>query len=147
MADRSNRVLAVIAGLTIALIAVAAILASTQKEKTLSTGSPEGIVQLYLTNIIAKKNDKAALLFAKDSTCTAADLDRAYVSEDFRASLITTEVSNDRAYVKINLTYSSGGPFDNGYSEYQTYRLDKEDGQWRIAGIPWPLYDCGVVKK
>jgi hypothetical protein len=147
MADRSNRVLAIIASFTLVAIALAAFMISTGKERTLTAGSPEAVIQSYLKNIIDKKNDRAALLFAQDSTCTAADLDRSFFDDNFRASLISTEVTNNRAYVKVNLTFSSGGPFDSGYSEKQSYRLDKEDGQWRIAGIPWPLYDCGVSKK
>lgn len=143
----ANRVLAIIVAVTVLLIATAAILTTTRETKTLSPDSPEGVVQLYLENVINGKNDLAAKNFASDSLCNASDIDRAYFTEDFRVSLVNTEITGDRAYVKIDVNYSSGGPFDSGYSEIQNYRLIKESGAWKITGIPWPLYDCGVTKK
>ena len=143
----ANRVLAVIASLTIVLIAIGAVLSATHKSKTLSADSPEGVIQMYLKNVIVGKNDLAASYFSSDSVCKASDIDRAYFSEDFRVNLVNTEITGDRAYVKVDINYASGGPFDSGYSETQNYRLNKENGKWKISGIPWTLYDCGVVKQ
>lgn len=143
----ANRILVVIVLFTVILIAVAAYLSSTRETKELSSSSPEGVVQLYLTAITEKKNDLAATYFSSDSTCNADDIDRAYVSQDYRVALVGTELTGDRAYVKVDVNFSTGGPFDSGYTENQTYRLIKNNGIWRITGIPWPLYDCGVINK
>lgn len=143
----ANRVLAIIASLTIVLIAIAAVLSATHKSKTLSADSPEGVIQMYLKNVIVGKNDLAASYFSSDSVCKASDIDRAYFPEDFRVNLVNTEITGDRAYVKVDINYASGGPFDSGYSEKQNYRLIKENGRWKISGIPWPLYDCGVIEQ
>jgi len=129
------------------LIAILTILSATHKSKTLSADSPEGVIQMYLKNVIVGKNDLAASYFSSDSVCKASDIDRAYFSEDFRVNLVNTEITGDRAYVKVDINYASGGPFDSGYSEKQNYRLIKENGRWKISGIPWPLYDCGVIKQ
>lgn len=42
---------------------------------------------------------------------------------------------------------SSGGPFNDYYTEKHSFRLVKESGSWRIQGIPWPMYSCGEMNK
>ena len=140
----ANRFLLIILFVTVGLLAVAAFLTSNRDSKSYSANSPEGVIQLYLNAVIDGKLDKAATYFSKDSTCSATDIDRAYVSDNFRVNLSGTEVTANRAYVKIEVEFTNGGPFENGYSEKQTYRLAQEAGVWKILGIPWPLYDCGV---
>jgi len=120
----ANRFLLIILFVTVGLLAVAAFLTSNRDSKSYSANSPEGVIQLYLNAVIDGKHDKAATYFSKDSTCSATDI--------------------DRAYVKVEVEFTNGGPFENGYSEKQTYRLAQEAGVWKILGIPWPLYDCGV---
>ena len=72
----SNRILLIIAGLSLILVALSAVLAANRDEVELSPTKPEGVVQLYLKAIIEGKNDQAASYFASKSECDASDIDR-----------------------------------------------------------------------
>ncbi len=143
----SNRILAVIVIAALVLSAVSALVSSLREDVKFSANTPEGVVQLYLTAIIAGKNDQAASYFSSDSTCNASDIDRAYVSDTLRVNLVSTSIDGNSAYVKIDANTGASGPFDDGYTESHTYRLTQESGKWLIEGIPWPLWDCGTVNK
>lgn len=143
----SNRILLIIAGLSLILVALSAVLTANRDEVELSPTKPEGVVQLYLKAIIEGKNDQAASYFASKSECDASDIDRAYISDTLRINLVSTSQEGESAYVKIDANTGSGGPFEDGYTESHTYRLIKEAGSWRIEGIPWPLWDCGTITK
>jgi hypothetical protein len=75
------------------------------------------------------------------------DIDRAYISDSLRVNLVSSEISGNSAYVKIDANEGSDGLFDSGYTQSHTYRLIQESNQWRLQGIPWPLWDCGTVVK
>lgn len=143
----SNRILALIVIAALVLSTVSALVSALREDVKLSANTPEGVVQLYLTAIIAGKNDQAASYFASDSTCDAADIDRAYVSDTLRVNLVSTSIDGSSAYVKIDANTGASGPFDDGYTESHTYRLTQESGKWLIEGIPWPLWDCGTTDK
>lgn len=143
----SNRILALIVIAALVLSAVSALVSALREDVKLSANTPEGVVQLYLTAIIAGKNDQAASYFASDSTCDASDIDRAYVSDTLRVNLVSTSIDGSSAYVKIDANTGASGPFDDGYTESHTYRLTQESGKWLIEGIPWPLWDCGNLNK
>lgn len=143
----SNRILALIVIAALVLSTVSALVSALREDVKLSANTPEGVVQLYLTAIISGKNDQAASYFASDSTCDAADIDRAYVSDTLRVNLVSTSIDGSSAYVKIDANTGASGPFDDGYTESHTYRLTQESGKWLIEGIPWPLWDCGTADK
>lgn len=143
----SNRILALVVVVALALSVVSALVSSLREEVRLSATTPEGVVQLYLTSIIEGKNDQAASYFAIDSTCEASDIDRAYVSDSLRVNLVSTSIDGSSAYVKIDANTGASGPFDDGFTESHTYRLSKESGKWLIEGIPWPLWECGTINK
>jgi hypothetical protein len=143
----SNRILALVVVVALALSVVSALVSSLRDEVKLSATTPEGVVQLYLTSIIEGKNDQAASYFAIDSTCDASDIDRAYVSDTLRVNLVSTSMDDSSAYVKIDANTGASGPFDDGFTESHTYRLRKESGKWLIEGIPWPLWECGTINK
>ena len=142
----SNRILIGIGLVALALVVVAAFLTRNRSEENFASGTPEAAVQAFLKAAIDGKNDQAISYLSTTSRCTANDLDRTYISDSMRISLISSEIQGESAFVKITTEYSDNGPFGSGYSEEHSYRLARESGQWRILGIPWPLYDCGVVK-
>jgi hypothetical protein len=148
-ADRrgTNQILSVIVFLTIALAAVAAFLTSTQETKEYSSTSPEGIVQMYLRAVIDGKNEEAVRYFSQSSTCDATDIDRSWMPENVRVNLTDSRVESDKAYIDVAVDISSGGPFDDYYTEKHTFRLSRENGSWKILGIPWPLYSCDELNK
>lgn len=143
---QSNRILLGIGLLALALVVVASLLTMNRSEQNFKSGTPEATVQAYLKAAIDGKNELAISYLTSMTKCTADDLDRTYISDSMRISLLSSEIQGESAFVKIDAEYSDGGPFGSGYSEGHSYRLAKESGQWRILGIPWPLYDCGVVK-
>lgn len=138
----SQRILTLLVIITIALAAAAAFLSSTRQSKDFAPGTPEGVVQLYLKAIISDRNDNAAKYFSSTTTCDATDLDRTWTPESVRVNLSNVDLEGDKAFIDVAVDISSGGPFDDYYTENHTFRLAKESGNWRILGIPWPLYSC-----
>lgn len=143
----ANGILATIAILIIALITTSILISNNQEDKQFATTTPEGVVQTYLEAVIEGKHDQAASLFVAGSECDAADIDRAYISESLRVNLVSSEIEGDSAYVKIDANMNSGALFDDGYTESHTYRLKRENGNWRLEGIPWPVWDCNEDTK
>jgi len=148
-ADRrgTNQILSAIVFLTIVLAAVAAFLTSTQDTKEYATSTPEGVVQLYLRAVIDGKHEEAVKYFSQSSTCDATDIDRSWMPENVRVNLSDSRIESDRAYIDVAVDISSGGPFDDYYTEKHTFRLSRENGIWKILGIPWPLYSCDELNK
>lgn len=144
---RANGVLALIAAVALLLIAVSLFVTSNREATKYAPDTPEGVVQLYLKAIIEGKHDKAADYFVADSECDASDIDRAYVSDTLRVNLVSSEIDGNAAYVKIEANLGSSTLFESGYNESHTYRLTRESSNWRLLGIPWPLWDCGEINK
>ena len=145
--QKANQILVKILVVTLALAAVAAYLTVSQETKEYNPSSPERIVQMYLRDVIAKKNEGAVQYLAQDSNCDATDLDRSWMPENVRVNLRETRMEGNRAFVDVAVDIASGGPFDNYYTENHTYRLIRENSAWRILGIPWPMYSCDEVTK
>lgn len=145
MTSRANRVLAIVVGVVVVAGVVAAVLTATHDVPTYDRRTPEGVVQAYLIAVIDGDHDAAAAFLAPGSACTVDDLDRAYVPDGVRVVLRDTTVDGDTAEVAVDITSSSGGPLDSSeFTEQQTFRLRQADGDWRITGRPWPMYDCAV---
>ena len=137
-------------GIVIALILIIAVtvaVTSSSSTKTLSVGSPEKVVQEYLVALNDGRNDLAFKLLASDSRCSIQDIDRAYHSPDTETSLLESKTTGNTAVVRVSIQYDPYAMMDSSSGEEQTYRLIKEGGKWRISGIPWPLWDCGGIKK
>lgn len=130
--------------LVIALITTAV---SNNSSKTLGVGTPERAVQQYLQFLIDGRNDLAANLLSKDSSCTIQDIDRAYIWREAEISLLSSKETGSTAVVRVSFAQDVSALMDTSRDEELTYRLEKEGNQWKITGIPWPLYDCGGVKK
>lgn len=142
----TQRILAVIVVFTLVLAAAAAVLSTTRKTEEFSASTPEGVMQLYLRAVIDGRYESAAQYFSNSSECDATDIDRTWIPESVRINLGTTEIEGERAFLDVAVEIYSDGPFDNGYTEKHSYRLAKESGNWRILGIPWPLYSCEEPK-
>ena len=134
----------VVSVLVIALIATAV---SNNSSKTLNVGTPERAVQQYLQNLIDGRNDLAATALSKDSRCSIQDIDRAYIWRSAEISLLSSQATSSTAIVRLSFAQDVSALMDTSRDEELTYRLVKEGNQWKITGIPWPLYDCGGFKK
>ncbi len=143
MTSRPNRVLALVVGLIAVIGVVAGVLSATRQVPKYDRGTPEGLVQAYLTAVIDGDHQDAVAFLTPESSCTVEDLDRAYVPDDVRVVLRDTEVDGDTAQVKVDVVMSSGGPLEGSeYAEEHTFRLTRAGGDWLITGAPWPMYEC-----
>jgi hypothetical protein len=114
----------------------------------LKEGSPARTVQNYLQSIIDGRNDLAFTYLSKDSICTVEDIDRSYLYDQVQLTLQKeTIVGISEAVVQISIQQGESMMMGNVNEEKQSFRLIKENGLWKISGIPWPLYDCGVRTK
>jgi hypothetical protein len=139
---RANRVLGFIVA-AISIVALITVLAVNEDTPQLDATTPEGTVQQYLQSVTARDFDTAITYLSEDTKCKITDFDQAYIQDSIRISLSDASVTGDSASVKVNIEDSSGDPFGGSYTESQAFRLVKSDSGWKIAGIPWPTYQCG----
>ena len=143
----ANQVLAFIVLFTLVLAAVAAFLTSSRETKDYALNTPEGVVQSFLNDVIDGKNEDAARYFSVTSTCDATDIDRSWIPDTVRVNLTNTQIEGDRAYIDVAVDMNQDQLFGDMYSEKHSFRLAREGGNWKILGIPWPLYSCDEVNK
>lgn len=143
----ANQVLAFIVLFTLVLAAVAAFLTSSRETKDYALNTPEGVVQSFLKDVIDGKNEDAARYFSVTSTCDATDIDRSWIPETVRVNLTNTQIEGDRAYIDVAVDMNQDQLFGDMYTEKHSFRLAREGSNWKILGIPWPLYSCDEVNK
>jgi len=143
----ANQVLAFIVLFTLVLAAVAAFLTSSRETKDYALNTPEGVVQSFLNDVIDGKNEDAARYFSVTSTCDATDIDRSWIPETVRVNLTNTQIEGDRAYIDVAVDMNQDQLFGDMYTEKHSFRLAREGSNWKILGIPWPLYSCDEVNK
>lgn len=147
MSKSPNRVLAIVIGLIVIAVAIVTILSSTKSAVVIDRSTPAGSVQVYLKAVLAGKNAEAAKMLSPESVCTVTDIDRAYIVDTARVLLIDSSTEGTTAEVRVRVEIPSGGPLGDFMTEDHTFRLVNSGGTWLITGIPWPLYDCGVMTK
>lgn len=142
MRSRPGLVLAVAAGLLVGLAVLTEVLASSPSTADEDPGSPAGVVRAYFEALLDEDHEAAADLLAEDGECGAGDVERAYRPDVDRVLLLDTGVTGDRARVEIELVVRDG-PFSAfSYTERHTVELVDTGVGWRIAGRPWPLFEC-----
>jgi hypothetical protein len=143
MTRHPNRILAIVLGVTALVAVVAVVIATNRAPETYDRGTPQGVVQAYLEAVVAGDHTEAAGYLAPDGTCDIEDLDRASVPDGIRVVLRDTEVDGDRAQVAVDVVTTSDDLIGGSeWSESHTFRLGKDGQDWRVLGVPWPLYDC-----
>ncbi|HEY3292832.1 MAG TPA: hypothetical protein VGJ85_04285 [Candidatus Nanopelagicaceae bacterium] len=147
MSKNPNRVLAVIIGLVVLAVAIVTVLSTTKSAVVIDRSTPAGAVQVYLKAILAGKNAEAASMLSPNSVCTIDDVDRAYVVDTSRVLLVDSTTTGSNAEVRVRVEIPSGGPLGDFMTEDHTFRLSNTSGSWLLTGIPWPLFDCGIVAK
>jgi hypothetical protein len=147
MSKTHNRILLLIIMLVAAAAVLVVVITSSQQRTEFETGSPEWAVQNYLVAVFDGDTDKAAEFLAASSPCDVNDLDRARVQRNANIDLIRVNITGNTARVEINVEFSNSDLFNSSYVESHNYRLEKEGNSWLISGIPWPVYDCGVISK
>lgn len=144
---KANRILVVIALALVAVTALTIVVINTTDEKSYDKGTPQGVVQSYLDSVFNGDFNTAASYISSESECTATDLDRAFIPSRPRIYLTSTTVAGATAQVKIQVEQGDSGILNNPSTEERVIRLVKPGNTWLLTGIPWPLYDCGVIKK
>jgi len=144
--QRANRVLGLVVA-AISIVALITVLAVKDTTPQLDATTPEGTVQQYLQSVTARDFNVAITYLAADTKCKIEDFDQAYIQDSIRISLSDSSITGNSASVKVNIENSSSDPFGGSYTESQAFRLTKSEGEWKIAGIPWPTYQCGGVYK
>lgn len=132
---------------SVALVAALSIALSSKPAAKLAEGSPAATVQMYLDNINHGQFEEAAALFSENSSCSADDIDSAYLWRSARVVLLGSTINGTNATVKVQTELSNDAPIATSSVETHTFRLTQIQGQWYISGIPWPLYSCGVPTK
>lgn len=129
----------------IALVALAIFSATQSKTTEFATGTPEATVQAFFKSLSERDSEGALQYFVADTPCELFELDRQSLSQEITIDLVESEITGDSAKVKVRIRYSSNDMV-SGWKEDQVIRLEKESGNWRITGTPWPLYDCEQEK-
>lgn len=145
MAQSTRWLLGVMAGV-LALIVLAVVVAlSAGNETDLDPDTPGGTVQTYLRAVSEGDAEGAWTLFASDlqDRCSLSSVRDAlrYGPRDFRAQLgeVVTRTATTDVTVTITERYG-GGLFGNESTFEQVFPLAQEDGAWRLAEAPWPLW-------
>lgn len=132
----------------VSVVALILAITSSNSVKTMKSGTPEAVVQQYLQRVNEVRNEEAASYFSKGNKCTVDDIDRAYIDNNAQVTLDKSVItSTNSAIVYVSVQRSNGPLLADTYTEPQTFRLNRENGLWKIAGIPWPLYYCGGEPK
>lgn len=139
-----NLVLVVLVALITIISIIVVIISSNRPTLEFDANSPQAVTQSYLVAIFDEDFDQAAQYFEATSECDASNLDKAYFDKSARINLLEADVTEDRARVKVMIEYLSSDLFNNYYTEETVFRLLKEDGDWKLTGIPWPLYECNI---
>ena len=144
---RPNRFLAAAVAVLLAVVGVATVFAVTRSPQHFEAGSPVATVQAYLSAIADQDPTAAGALLDPGGPCADSDVEMAYLPEQFRAVLVSQEVGDGTATVRVEISEGAGDPFGGGYSHEEVFRLVRTGGDWRVAGAPWPMGWCeGSVK-
>lgn len=141
-ADGRRRALLALAVLAVAALVAAVLWAVTRPAPVYAPDTPEGTVQTYVTAVLEGDAAAAAAVLAADGPCSVTDLDRAYVARGTTVDLVGTDVTGDRALVRVRVGVDTGTDPFGGWTEDHAFRLSRTTAGWRLDGIPWPLYDC-----
>lgn len=123
-------------------------ISTANSTKNLETGRPESSIQKYLQALNDGRHEVAASYFSSTNRCTIDDVDSAYIDSDLQIVLDKVVIEDKQSAI----VYISVERFDSPlradpYVEKRNFRVVRENGEWKISGIPWPLYNCGVLAK
>ena len=107
--------------------------------KKLLAGSPEEALQKYLQAVTNSQVDEVVSFLSRSSLCTVNDYRE--VEDEPRVTLVS-EVSNGKtANLKVRIEHPNDSL--SSYTETRTFNMTKENGVWKILGMPWPFEKCG----
>jgi len=144
---KQNRILVFVLAAIVLSTAIVVVILNKSTEKTYDANSPEGTVQNYLGAIYDGDNTKASGYISSASFCTVEDLDQIGIQAKPRILFEDSSIAGNTAQVKINVEFDNGSLMGAQGNEGHTLRLVRFGTGWQLTGIPWPLFDCGVINK
>ncbi len=130
----------------VALLVVAALVLFFVRQDTRAYG-PEDTPQGVLVNYVLAVQDKdfkraysylAANEYKPDYNAFIQIFQ--YAQMDAALEIHDTQVEGNQAWIEITLHYLGSGPFDNGWSNPDTARLVKQDGNWKLVYMSTPYW-------
>jgi type II secretory pathway pseudopilin PulG len=147
-----NRAVLILISIISALALITVLTDNRSGSSELQIDSPEWVVQQYLQAMFDGDTDSAYSYLAPSSPCNVTHLDRAWTDQNASINLVEVEtnvIAGDKntARVEVAVEFGSSDLFSTPYVENHVYRLEESGESWLITGIPWPVYDCGVISK
>lgn len=139
-----NRTPLIILGLTVLLVLTALVLVLVRgASATPDPRSPEGVVQSYVTAVLAGDQKKAAALLTPKAS-TDCPVGNVVNPESMRVVLVSSSTSGNTATVEVSITDTpASSPLDLGKSGYKdTFSLVKQQDDWIINTVPFSLLSC-----
>ena len=139
-----NRTPLIILGITVLLVLTAlALVLIRGATATPDPRSPEGVVQSYITAVLAGDQKQAAALLTPKASmdCPVGNVNN---PESMRIALVSRSTSGNTATVEVSITDTpASSPLDLGNSGYaDTFNLVRQEGRWVINTVPWSLLAC-----
>lgn len=134
----------ILLGATVLLVVVALIVVFTRGAAApVDPASPEGVVQSYVTAVLAGNEQEAAALLTTEAVkdCHVGDV---FDRGDMRVTLLSTRFEGPGASVLVSITETRvSGPFGANENSYEdSFALVRRQDSWAIDTVPWPLLTC-----
>lgn len=136
---RRNLLLLFVAIAVLVIVALAIVFTRGEPE-VLDESTPEGVVQRYAAAVL-DGDDEEALNWLSDDAREECGTTQS-VTSDLRVALISTDVRENSADVRVQISQNGSGPFGSEYSYEEDVKLTREGGDWRIEVAPWELTIC-----
>jgi len=145
-AVRDTALWAVIAVIAVLVIVALVVVLTRGTPEPLDADTPEGVVQLYSTAVIAG-DERGAAEYLSPDIADDCDTLESESTDNLRVTLVSTTERDDTADVRVSITtIYENGPFGIDEQEFEDdFDLVRIDGDWLIEGVPWPLTVCRVL--
>lgn len=136
-----RNLLVLLVTIAVLVIVALAIVFTRGEPELLDESTPEGVVQRYAAAVL-DGDDEEALNWLSDDARDECGNTQSVTHDDLRVALISTDVRENSADVRVQISQNGGGPFDSEYSYEEDVRLTREGKDWRIQVAPWELTIC-----
>ncbi|WP_411721952.1 hypothetical protein [Mycetocola sp.] len=138
----ARRNLVILLSVIAVLVIVSLVVVFTRGEaELLDESTPEGVVQRYSLAVVDGDDDTAVGYLSADVRENCGTVGN-FVSDDLRVTLISTELRDDSADVRVQISRHEGGALGSEYSYEENFRLVSDGGEWLIEFVPWELAVC-----
>lgn len=139
-----NRTPLIILGITVLLVLTALVLVLVRGAvATTDPRSPEGVVQSYVTAVLAGDAKQAESMLTPQASkdCPIANV---FTPGSMRVTLLSSTASESTATVEVSITDTpASSPLNLGNTAYSdTFTLVKQEDHWVINAVPWSLLSC-----